>query len=186
MLRRRPSARPVLPAHRWSGESRLRRLWNALRWWLGAALVVGAMWYFVGQQRIAPERIPAGPQEVINPPFTRCGRGRAVNCVIDGDTIMLGQRTIRVIGIDAPEIHPPRCPNEAQKGEAAAQQLLALVNQGPLTLAGPVPPVRDEYGRELKHLLRAKADGTVQSLADDMVASGLARPYLHGSRDPWC
>lgn len=182
MLRRRS----VLPAHRWSGESRLRRFWNALRWWLAAALLVAAMWYWFGSTRIAPTRISEGPQEVLKGPFTRCGRGRTVTCIVDGDTIMIGQRTIRVIGIDAPEIHPPRCPDEAQQGEAAAQRLLALANQGPITLAGPNPPVRDEYGRELRHLLRAKADGSVQSLADDMVASGLARPYLHGARDPWC
>lgn len=186
MLRRRPAPRPVLPAHRWSGQSRLRRFWNALRWWLGAALVVSAMVYVLGQQRIAPASIPGGPQEIISPPFTRCGRGRAANCVIDGDTIMLGQRTVRVIGIDAPEIHPPRCPDEAQKGEAAAQLLLTLLNQGPVTLSGPAPPVHDEYGRELRHLLRAKADGSVQSLADDMVSSGLARPYLRAAREPWC
>ena len=186
MLRRRPAPRPVLPAHRWSGESRLRRFWNALRWWLGAALVLVVMWYYVGQQRIAPDIIPAGPNEVLTGPFTRCGRGRAITCVVDGDTIMVGSRAVRVIGIDAPEIHPPRCADEAQKGEAAAQGLLALLNQGPVTLAGPAPPVHDEYGRELRHLLRAKADGSIQSLADDMVSSGLARPYLRGARDPWC
>ena len=186
MLRRRPAARPVLPAHRWNGESRLRRFWNALRWWLATAVLVAALWYYLGGTRTAPMRIPEGPREVLKGPFTRCGRGRAITCVVDGDTIMVGQRSVRVIGIDAPEIHPPRCPDEAQKGEAAAQGLLALLNQGPVTLAGPVPPVHDEFGRELHHLLRARADGSVQSLADDMVTSGLARPYLRGARDPWC
>ncbi|MGB7654838.1 MAG: thermonuclease family protein [Novosphingobium sp.] len=186
MLRRRPAPHPVLPAHRWSGQSRLRRFWNALRWWLATALLVAALWYWFGATRIAPMRIPEGPQEVLTGPFTRCGSGRALTCAVDGDTIMVGQRAIRVIGIDAPEIHPARCPDEAQKGEAAAQLLLTLLNQGPVTLAGPAPPVHDEYGRELRHLLRAKADGSVQSLADDMVSSGLARPYLRGARDPWC
>jgi len=99
---------------------------------------------------------------------------------------MIGQRTIRVIGIDAPEIHPARCAEEARLGEAAAQRLLELVNQGPFTLAGPEPVVHDEYGRELRHLLRARPDGLVQSLADDMVASGTARAYLRGPRVPWC
>ena len=184
MLRRRSS--PVLPDHRWRGDSRLRRLWNALRWWLGAAVLVTAMWYVIGQQRIGPAAIPPGPHEVLAGPFTRCGKGRAVSCVIDGDTIMVGQRTIRVIGIDAPEVHPARCPAEAQQGEAATLLLVTLLNQGPVTLAGPSPPVHDEYGRELKHLLRAGPDGSVQSLADDLVASKLVRPYLRGPRDPWC
>lgn len=186
MLRRRPSPRPVLAAYRWSGQSRWLRFWNALRWWLGAAMLLGAMWYVMSQQRIAPPTTPDASQEVLKGPFTRCGRGRAMTCVVDGDTIMSGQRTIRVIGIDAPEIHPPRCPAEAQQGEAAAQMLLTLMNQGPVALAGPAPPVHDEYGRELRHLLRARADGSVQSIADDLVRSGLARPYLRGARDPWC
>jgi micrococcal nuclease len=185
MLHRSPS-RPVLPAHRWSRQSRIRRFWNALRWWLGASILVGIMWYVIGQQRIGPETIPQGPQEVLSGPFTRCGKGRSLACVVDGDTIMVGQRTIRVIGIDAPEIHPARCPAEAAQGEAAAVLLLKLVNQGPVTLAGPQPPVRDEYGRELKHLLRARPDGSVQSLADDLVAGKLVRPYLRGPRVPWC
>ena len=185
--RRSSTTRPVLPAHRWQGLTRGQRFWRASKPWLGTALLVGLAWYFFGgPQRIAPETVPAGPIEVIAGPFTRCGKGRAVNCVIDGDTIMLGQLTIRVIGIDAPEVHPARCADEARLGEAATVRLLALVNAGPLMLAGPTPPVHDEYGRELHHLLRARADGTVQSIADDMVASGTARAYLRGSRAPWC
>ncbi len=177
----------VLPTHRWQGLSRGQRFWRALRWWLGLAALVAAMWYFFGgPQRIAPEIMPAGPSEVIKGPLVRCGKGRGAGCVVDGDTIILGTRTIRVIGIDAPETHPARCPAEAQQGEAATQMLLKLVNQGPFTLAGPVPAVHDQYGRELRHLLRARPDGSVQSLADDMVAAGVARPYLNGSRNPWC
>ena len=185
--RRSRSSRPVLPAHRWQGISRKQRIWRALRPWLGTGVLIALSWYFFGgPQRIAPRAMPAGPHEVIAGPFTRCGHARAANCVIDGDTIMLGARTIRVMGIDAPETHPARCAAEAKLGEDAAVQLLALVNQGLLTLAGPSPTARDEYGRELHHLLRARADGTVQSLADDMVASKAARAYLGGQRQPWC
>ncbi len=177
----------VLPSHQWQGLSRPRRAWNALRWWLGAALLIGATWLWLGgPPRIGPSTMPAGPSERIDARFTRCGKGRAENCVIDGDTIKLGARTVRIIGIDAPEIHPARCSEEAAKGEAAVALLLDLVNAGPFTLAGPYPPVHDQYGRELRHALRARPDGSVQSLADDMVAAGLARPYLNGSRNPWC
>lgn len=182
-----PRTRPILPEHRWRGISPARRLWGAVRWWLATAVLVAAAWYWLGgPRRIAPQAMPAGPQEVLRGPFTRCGKGRSAVCVVDGDTILIGPRTVRVIGIDAPEIHPPRCPAEARQGEAAAQRLLALMNAGPVTLAGPSPAVRDGYGRELRHLLRARPDGSVQSLADDLVASGLVRPYLHGARDPWC
>lgn len=181
--------RQVLPQHRWQGISRTRRLWNALRWWLGAGLVILACWYFLmpDPQRIAPTALPASGGEQLTGPFRRCGQGHGgAGCVPDGDTIELGPRAIRIIGIDAPELHPARCPAEQAQGEAAARHLLMLLNQGPFTLAGPVPVVRDEYGRELRHVLRARPDGSVQSIADDMVASGLARPYLHGQRQPWC
>ena len=186
--RRTPNYGRVLPTHRWQGQSRLGRLWAALKWWLGAALLIAAMG-LVAQQwpgRIAPDAMPPGPTEAISGPFVRCGQGRAAGCVPDGDTLIIGTRKIRIIGIDAPELHPSRCPAEAEQGEAAAQALLTLVNQGPFTLAGPSPVVRDEYGRELRHLLRVRPDGSVQSIADDLVATGTVRPYLHGTRDPWC
>ena len=186
--RRTPRYGRVLPIHRWQGRTRGQRLWAALKWWLGAALLIAAMWQ-VSQSwpgRIAPAAMPTGSTEVIAGPFVRCGARRAAGCVPDGDTLIIGTRKIRIIGIDAPELHPSRCPAEAEKGEAAAQALLNLVNQGPFTVAGPSPVVRDEYGRELRHLLRARSDGSVQSIADDLVATGTVRPYLHGARDPWC
>ena len=176
----------VLPTRRWQGRSRGARLWAALKWWLGAAVLVGAAWYFLTDNRIGPTTMPAGPSQEVRGPFVRCGQGRAAGCVVDGDTIIIGNRTIRLIGIDAPEIHPARCPEEARLGEAATIELLRLVNQGPFTLAGPEPAVHDEYGRELRHLLRARPDGSVQSIADDLVATGAVRPYLRGPRVPWC
>lgn len=184
--RRRPGYGRVLPTHRWQGQSRWVRFRNGLKWWLGAALLSGLCWYFLTDTRIGPTELPIGPSEQVNDTFVRCGQRGSSNCVPDGDTILLGRRRIRIIGIDAPELHPSRCLAEAQQGEKAANQLLKLVNQGPFTLAGPSPAGFDEYGRELKHLLRARPDGTVQSLADDLVASGLVRPYLRGPRDPWC
>jgi micrococcal nuclease len=176
----------VLPTHRWQGLSRGQRFWRGLKPWLGAAVLIGAMWYWFGDNRIADKKMLEGPSEQITGKFVRCGQRGSANCVPDGDTIKIGARTIRIIGIDAPELFPSRCEEEAQLGQAAAQQLLTLVNQGPLTLAGPTPVVRDNYGRELRHLLRARPDGSVQSIADDMVASGTARAYLSGPRVPWC
>ncbi len=186
-FRRRSDYGRVLPRHQWQGVSRSRRAWNALKWWLGAMLIAGLAWYYLGAVgRIGPPTMPPGPSERIDAKFTRCGPQRAENCVVDGDTIKLGARAVRIIGIDAPEIHPARCPDEQAKGDASVELLLAMVNAGPFTLAGPYPPVHDQFGRELRHLLRARADGSVQSIADDMVAAGLARPYLNGSRNPWC
>jgi endonuclease YncB( thermonuclease family) len=186
MPRRASDYGRVLPTHRWQGRSRGSRLWSAIKWWLAAAVLIALTWYLFGNQQIADQRMLQGPSEQVAGRFVRCGQRGSANCVPDGDTIKIGARTIRIIGIDAPELHPARCPREQQLGEAAARQLLALVNQGPFTLAGPSPVVRDEYGRELRHLLRARPDGSVQSLADDMVASGTTRAYLHGPREPWC
>lgn len=184
--RRKTGYGRVLPTHRWQGRSWPSRIWGTLKWWLGAALLAGASWYFLSDSRIGPREMPSGPAEQVQGPFVRCGQGRAAGCVADGDTILIGQRRIRIIGIDAPELHPARCPEEARLGEAAARHLLNLVNQAPFTLAGPQPAVHDEYGRELRHLLRARPDGTVQSIADDLVATGTVRPYLRGPREPWC
>ena len=65
-------------------------------------------------------------------------------------------------------------------------RLLDLLNQGPFVLAAPGANAHDGYGRELRHVLRGRADGSVQSIADDMVASGAARAYQRGARLPWC
>ena len=184
---RRPyRQRPVLPAHRWAGQSRSARFWRGLKPWLLTGLLIAASWYLARWWGDPAPEPPRADSELVSGRFTRCGMGAAANCVVDGDTIVVGARKIRVLGIDAPELHPSRCPAEAQLGEAAARQLLALVNQGPFHLTGPAAPVRDEYGRELHNLVRLRSDGSVQSIADDMVASKTVRVYLHGSRAGWC
>lgn len=181
--RRRSSYGRILPTHRWQGLTRWQRFRQTLRPWLYTAALVLACTLLA--RRWAA---PAPPQsvELITGVFTRCGPGAATNCVIDGDTINVGTRRIRVQGIDAPELHPPRCPEEQDLGEQAAERLLALIRQGPFTLTGADPVARDEYGRELRVLSRNRPDGSVQSFADDMVASGTVRRYERGPRQPWC
>src|SRR5205085_978015 len=49
-----------------------------------------------------PSFLSSGPERV-SAAFTRCGLGRGYACVIDGDTFKLGERKVRIIGIDAPE-----------------------------------------------------------------------------------
>ncbi|WP_309663160.1 hypothetical protein [Sphingomonas sp.] len=60
-------------------------------------------------------------------------------------------------------------------------------------LAGAVPELprrvgdmHDRYGRDLRVLQRRRGDGTTQSIAADMRASGLARRYLGGFKSGWC
>lgn len=118
--------------------------------------------------------------------MTHCGPGRGINCVVDGDTFKLGERSIRVLGIDAPEMFPSRCVEEARLGEAAAAELQRLLNQGPFVMTGRLGDERDHYGRDLRALTRTRPDGSTQSIAADMLASGAARRYLGGLRGGWC
>ena len=101
---------------------------------LAAALIV--LWPALDPALIEPPRFLQTAPEPISATFTRCGQGRSWACVIDGDTFKLGERKIRVIGIDAPETHPPRCAAEAAMGEAATARLQALLNEGPFDMVG--------------------------------------------------
>jgi endonuclease YncB( thermonuclease family) len=100
--------------------------------------------------------------------------------VIDGDTIRYGGVRIRLEDIDAPETHEPRCAVEAALGRQATLRLLELVNVGPFELVRTGTRDEDRYGRKLRVLAR---DG--RSLADTLVAEGLARPW-DGARRSWC
>ena len=70
-------------------------------------------------------------------PFTRCGTGNSTNCVVDGDTLRIGARRIRLIGIDAPELHSPACPTEAAQAEAATEAGFT-VHRGQIILDRPI------------------------------------------------
>ena len=124
--------------------------------------------------------------EPMSATFTRCGRGRSWACVIDGDTFKLGERKVRIIGIDAPETHPPRCPEEARLGELATAKLQQLLNERPFELVAPIYRDTDRYGRDLRVVRRVLADGRHQNIADEMRNSGLARRYLGGFKTGWC
>ena len=124
--------------------------------------------------------------ELVSATFTRCGAGRAHACVIDGDTFKLGERKVRVIGIDAPETHPPRCAEEARLGELATAKLQQLLNERPFEMVAPLYRSTDRYGRDLRVVRRVLADGSWQNIADEMRQSGLARRYLGGFKSGWC
>lgn len=187
MARRDDDYGKVLPTRRWRGPTapRRRRWWHAWRWWLGAALIFAALWT---ANRFWPDQ-PAvrGTPQPSSATFVRCGKARGPNCVVDGDTFIIGPRHIRITGIDAPEIGAKaRCPREAELAEAAADELLRLLNLGQFTMVPPRDGLRDEYGRELMHVTRRRADGTVENIGDGLVAAGRVRPFLHGQRQPWC
>lgn len=116
--------------------------------------------------------------------FSRCGPGRAHACVVDGDTFKLGKRKVRIVGIDAPEIHG-QCDAEIALAERATAKLQELLNQGAFTMTGRIGDMHDRYGRDLRTIERVRADGSVQSIADDMRESGLAHRYT-GFKWGWC
>jgi endonuclease YncB( thermonuclease family) len=144
-----------------------------------------SVWPAADPALIEPPGFLQNDPEQVSETFTRCGPGRGHACVIDGDTFKLGERKIRVIGIDTPETHPPRCAEEARLGELATAELQRLLNQGPFEMVGRFDDMQDRYGRDLRLIRRKLPDGSYQNIADKMRASGLAHRYL-GFKTGWC
>lgn len=186
-MARRGDYGKVLSTRQWTGRAPLpwwRRWLTAWKPW-AMVLLLGLGWYAL--DRLWPEPEPKGTPLRMVQTFHRCGQGSGPNCVVDGDTLVLGARRVRLIGIDAPEIGShARCPQEARMAEEAAAALLALVNAAPFTMQPPQDGLRDEYGRELMHLWRQRADGTPEDFAATLIASGKVREYRFGPRQGWC
>lgn len=111
--------------------------------------------------------------------FARCAGKQRTTCVVDGDTLWLEGIKIRLADIDTPEISSPRCRAELERGERAADRLVALLNRGPLKVTR-IDRDMDVYGRAL----RVVSVGG-RSVGDMLIAEGLARRW-DGARRPWC
>jgi micrococcal nuclease len=142
---------------------------------LGAYLIFGHGGQF---NRMTPATAEPRDDTVIAT-FPICGDGRRVTCVVDGDTFWLDGVKIRIADIDAPELSPPRCEAERDRGEAARRRLQELLNTGSFSLVGGVQD-EDRYGRKLRLVTR---DG--RSIGETLVAERLARRW-DGARRPWC
>ena len=123
---------------------------------------------------------PLAATERVTATFTPCGPGQGPACVIDGDTFKLGNRKIRITGIDAPELAEPRCPAEAALARHAADRLLALLDQGPFDMVAHRLQRQDRHGRDLMVLER---NGV--SIGGQLIDEGLAHRYI-GSKRSWC
>ena len=169
----------------WPERSRspLRRLLSAARPFLLFAILC-AIWVAMDPALVEPPEFLAGEPESVSETFSRCGAGRSHACVIDGDTFKLGKRKVRIIGIDAPEVHG-QCAEEVRLAELATAKLQELLNQGAFEMAGRVDDMKDRYGRDLRSISRKRPDGSVQSIASDMRTSGLAHRYT-GFKTGWC
>ncbi|MUZ75517.1 thermonuclease family protein [Agrobacterium vitis] len=111
--------------------------------------------------------------------FSVCGNGQRITCVVDGDTFWLRGEKIRIADIDSPELSPPRCERERERGLAAKQRLLDILNSGPLSSKVGARD-EDRFGRKLRIVYRDQ-----RSVGDILVAEGLARKW-QGSRRSWC
>ena len=146
-------------------------------WIVPLLLVAGAV---LNPAYIRPFGPFAAPPERITATFTECGRGRGPACVADGDTFRLGNRTIRITAIDAPELASPRCPAEAALARRSADRLRALLNEGPFEMGAHRLHRTDNYGRELMDVSRGG-----KSIGDRLIAEGLAHRYIV-SKESWC
>lgn len=111
--------------------------------------------------------------------FSICGSGQRITFVVDGDTFWFRGENIRIADIDTPELSPPRCERERERGLAAKQRLLDILNSGPLSFKVGARD-EDRFGRKLRIVYRDQ-----RSVGDILVAEGLARKW-QGSRRSWC
>lgn len=101
--------------------------------------------------------------------------------VIDGDTVRLDEERIRLLGLDAAEIHHAQCEAERRLGELAKRRLEQLVQSGPVKIRRADPPDRtDKYGRTLAQVIVNGED-----VACILIKEGYARPW-RGHRENWC
>ena len=120
------------------------------------------------------------PWQAVHGGFTICAELAAPRCVVDGDTIRIDERRIRLAGYNAPEL-AGACEGERDKARAARIAVRDWLNAAPFELALGGRP--DKYGRELAQVRRVGGDG----LAEHMIASGLAEAYDgQTARRDWC
>jgi micrococcal nuclease len=146
-------------------------------WFIPLLLVGGALF---DPSLIAPVGPLAAAPERVSSRFTPCGPGRGPACVIDGDTFKLGNRKVRIIGIDAPELLVPQCPEEEALAQKSANRLRDLLNQGEFEMVAHRLQRTDRHGRDLMVIQR-----NGQSIGSTLIDEGLAHRYL-GSKRSWC
>lgn len=170
---------------RWNARRRRAGRWRTLRRWLVVAAVLAGSLLIARWQGFGGD-LGGDWQVQGSGTFVLCGEGRrAARCVVDGDTVMIGARRIRLTGYDAPEMDGA-CEAERLLAARARAALHDWLNRGPFALDGGDDPPRDAYGRELRAARRDDAAGQ-QWLADTMVDAGLARTTGWGAGEAgWC
>jgi endonuclease YncB( thermonuclease family) len=111
--------------------------------------------------------------------FGLCSEGGLTNCVASGDSFYLGGKTVRIAGIEAPQLYGAACPREVELGRKSAATLLGLLNSGELEMSR-TPQDLDRLGLLLRHVA---VDG--KDVASAMVRARLARE-IGDSTTAWC
>lgn len=140
-------------------------------------LIVGAL---LDPSLIGPVGPLAARPERVTASFTACGPGRGAACVVDGDSFKLGDRAIRITGIDAPELATPKCPAELALARRAADRLRSLLNEGEFEMIAHRLQQQDRHGRDLRVIRRGD-----RSIGSQLIDEGLAHRYV-GSKRSWC
>jgi endonuclease YncB( thermonuclease family) len=107
-------------------------------------------------------------------------RGEEIR-VSDGDTIVAGGKTYRLVGFDTPEIFSPKCETERTLGVRARRRLVELVRGGSLDLTEVRCACRDgEHGTRWCNWGRACGKLTAKGIdvAKTLISERLARPLI--------
>lgn len=111
--------------------------------------------------------------------FGLCNSGGLTNCVASGDSFYLGGKTVRLAGIEAPQLYGAACPKESALARTSAARLQELLNSGQLEMT-KVGPDLERYGLLLRNVA---VDG--KDVGEAMVREGLARRIGDLTRS-WC
>jgi endonuclease YncB( thermonuclease family) len=146
-------------------------------WAVPLLVIAGAL---LDPKLVGPVGPLAAPDELVTADFTLCGPGSGSTCVVDGETFRLGDRVIRITGIDAPDIAAPKCPAEGALAQRSAVRLVELLNAGPFGMVAHRLQMQDRHGNRLMVIRRND-----ESIGARMVDEGLAHRYM-GLKTSWC
>lgn len=150
--------------------------------------IVLAAWWFIYRP------LAEQPQDwtPVESSFALCGErfGEASGCVVDGDTVFIGEgarrRRIRLTGYDAPELDAD-CAGEQAVAQEARRALHQWLATGAFEWSGGSEPPRDQYGRELREARRLTGENTYEYLAETMIDADLAADSGWGANEiDWC
>lgn len=141
--------------------------WSTWRTW--DAQILGAV----------QDASPAFPTPTVVPVATQADNFFPVTKVIDGDTIkvQLGEKeeTVRLIGVDTPEVVDPRKPVQCFGKEASTFTKSLLSHQSVRLEADPSQQGQDKYQRLLRYVYLP--DGRLVNQV--LISEGYAREYTY-------